>query len=503
MLEGTAAADAAKELVAKLHPPVRALGVDLTPTTLAIQVQDPAIPGHIDSYTYVLAKGLAGSFGVSGIKGPDPVPLNLINSSLEENLFDLAEIDFAAVPAAIRAAIERAKLDDPATVSGIRIRRHLDLLPTARSGAVEWTLAVQSDRESAEAYADAKGKFQRVNLSGTRRAATLDYRKGGEPLAEAIARMREVFGEGRFLNRVEVDRQDITFSARAAGQPPDQALGYSCQINGVSRTLGPTVVIPGQEPKEDDYFALSEVDWLQLPKLSDQAVEKAALPGGRVSKIEVERFKIHFATRPVQWRFSVKAGGADPFLSSRSDEGTAIFLGDGSFVRVELPKSRQPAKDFYLAETIRSLLPEFRQNFGPQARFEEMTFDERGVRISAFAPTPAQPGHLQSLWYDLDHFYESPIDLESPLEKGFTADWLFTLDDVEKSVLPKLEALKTKTLALLKLPDGKFERIALHRHSPFYPENRRLQIEIRATGSGGNGYVVYDDGGGVVDVIAP
>ena len=48
MFEGTTAEQAMTELSRKIGHPARAFNVDITPLSLAVRVQDPAKPSHID-----------------------------------------------------------------------------------------------------------------------------------------------------------------------------------------------------------------------------------------------------------------------------------------------------------------------------------------------------------------------------------------------------------------------------------------------------------------------
>jgi hypothetical protein len=150
---------------------------------------------------------------------------------------------------------------------------------------------------------------------------------------------------------------------------------------------------------------------------------------------------------------------------------------------------------------MRNALPAFRGNFGPEARYMELLFDDRSCRI--LAPGPKNPEQIQAFSYDQDHFSGMSGMDQTAFYKGFTSDWMFTLDELEKTVLPKIAEREKDTLARLRMPEGKITRVTFHRHSPFYPKNQKLLIEIRATGKAGDGYVVYDDSGGVLDVITP
>ena len=58
-------------------------------------------------------------------------------------------------------------------------------------------------------------------------------------------------------------------------------------------------------------------------------------------------------------------------------------------------------------------------------------------------------------------------------------------------VLPNLAALQQKTLERLRLGEGAVQRVTFFRHSAFYPQNRKVLVEIRVENpKGENGRVV-------------
>jgi len=143
LFESNVATAAAAQITAKLHPPVRVLQIEITPDSLSMQVQDPAAPTHVDEYGY-------SRVGTS-VSGPTPVQLQLINPKLEENLFNLEDVNLAAVPEAVQEAIKQTALEGGGTVERIVIKRTLGIWPVPRNGDVQWTISVRSPRETASA----------------------------------------------------------------------------------------------------------------------------------------------------------------------------------------------------------------------------------------------------------------------------------------------------------------------------------------------------------------
>jgi hypothetical protein len=281
---------------------------------------------------------MAGPLGLSWVKGPEAVRLTL-SDPLEELLFDLADVDFSAVPAAVREAIGRVKLDDPAAVASIRIQRRADGIPATHHTEVEWRLSVKTERESAEAFADAKGHIQRLRLEETRRAQSLDYWKGGEPLAEALGRIRDEFGAGRVLQRVSVYRGEVGFSARKQGERPGQSEAYQCKLSGISPTFDSSIGVRNDDLREEDYFTVAEVNGAPLAKMIELAMAQADVPNGRVMQIEAGRESLAGEAGPLRWRIRVRDGGGSPFSSQPRSEATAYFSSQGKLIRMERPKT--------------------------------------------------------------------------------------------------------------------------------------------------------------------
>jgi hypothetical protein len=110
LFEGNVAQDAAKKIGEKISGPVRVLKIEIEYATLSIQVQDSAQPTQVNEYTYRNLTGLPALI-LPAVAGPTPVRLHLSNPNLEENLFNLDQIDLSAIPTAVQEAVRRVALD--------------------------------------------------------------------------------------------------------------------------------------------------------------------------------------------------------------------------------------------------------------------------------------------------------------------------------------------------------------------------------------------------------
>jgi hypothetical protein len=99
-------------LGARFGRETRVLNLDLRPEAFDVEVQDPAVPTHVDRFTFE-----AGSFGE-----PTPVPVGRSRKRLEAQLFPLAEVDLAILPRLLAEAKERARTEN-GEATHVRIER--------------------------------------------------------------------------------------------------------------------------------------------------------------------------------------------------------------------------------------------------------------------------------------------------------------------------------------------------------------------------------------------
>ncbi len=162
MFEGTNAADGAAKIAKKLGvADPRVKDIEIHEDRIEITVQDPAKPKNFDAYTY--EKGV--------VTGPKPIEsLVLGNQELTADkmkLFNLSEVNLAAIPATCKQAAERAQVEDgkPELIT-------IDWQVTA----MRWTKAEKEKKRQEE-----REEFLRQSRSG----------KMGDPIA-SLTRQREL-----------------------------------------------------------------------------------------------------------------------------------------------------------------------------------------------------------------------------------------------------------------------------------------------------------------------
>jgi hypothetical protein len=498
LFEGNAAQDAARKIGEKMSGPMRVLKIEITYATLSIQVQDPAQPTHINEYTYRNLAGLPALI-LPAVAGPTPVRLSLINPNLEENLFNLDQVDLSTVPTAVREAVRRVALDGGGAAQSITIQRHIRILPQPSSGDVEWNIAVSGPRESATAYADAQGNVTHLDLSGTRRAETLDYTQDAETLADAIGRIRNQFGAGPIYKQISVSRLSVGFTVRDPNDPKENR-GYSCNLNGIYGSLTDALQLkmpknPFDKPTE--FFSIDDVDWSRVPSIKKIALEKIVLPNSNVLSMDLSKPAPKLKEQPMRWRVQVTAG-------MMGESGFAEFdPKNGQLTKIKLPPSQVKAINYLEPANTQELLANIREDFGQGAQFKEISIDHEGATVKAAAPP--HPDEIQSYTYNATERAEPPSAgfPKSPFDQNFDQKDLFGPSEFQ-GFESRLNDLEKKTLDRLRIPGGQINRLTFFRQSPFYPRNKKLLLEIWCEGSRGlHGRIVYDAIGAVVDVVGP
>jgi len=473
--------------------PVRVLSIEIKPMTLTMQVQDPAAPSQVNEYTYRRLTGLSAMLFPS-VVGPTPVRLHLINPNLEENLFNLDQVDLSAVPTAVRYAVQRVALDGGGAVQSIKIQRHIRILPQPSSGDVEWRIAVGGPRESATAYADAQGNVTHLDLTGTRRAETLDYTQDAQTLADTIGRIRDQFGAGLIYKKISVSRLSVGVTVRDPNDPKETH-GYSCDLNGIHGSLVeglqlkmPKIVSQFDEPTE--FFSIDDIDWSRVPSIKKMALEKIVLPNGHVLSMDLSKPAPKLKEQPLRWRVQVTAGMMGEYGFAEFDPKS------GQLTKIELPPSQVRAIDYLEPPNTQELLANIKEDFGQGAHIKEISIDHDRATVKAAAP---HPDEIQSYTYNATKRAELSF-VTSPLDQNFDQKDLFGASEFQ-GFESRLSDLEKKTLDRLRIPGGQIDNLTFFRQSPFFPRNKKVLLEIRCEGSKGvKGRIVYDATGAVVPV---
>jgi hypothetical protein len=319
LFEGTAMKEAAAAFKGKVGGPVKALSVEIEKDSATLKAQDPNNRANVDEYSYV--RGV--------VLGPTPVRLNSLERNLDSTLFDLDEVNWDATEALARQAVERTRLDG-GRVKKMTVGRGLTIgKDVSNSGAVSWTVEVDGTRESASAYADAKGDIRGLDLSQTSRAAQFTT-YSADTLREAGPRIREAFGGDVKLLELIVNNKYIWFTALDPKGHKD-INQYRYDINGVTIDTLQSSINPlpawvqiartRGHKTEDFIFDLGEVNLETAPDLGRKACERLGLTGGEVTNYTVSREPITMSGTDtvLKWDIHCKAGRRSGFVDYGMD----------------------------------------------------------------------------------------------------------------------------------------------------------------------------------------
>jgi hypothetical protein len=491
LFEGTAAQDAMTEVSKKIGHPARALNVDITALSLIVRVQDPAHPSHIDEYSLEHEYMFYGSYHQVHLSGPKPVQLTLINEKLEENLFDLGDVNIAGTAEASKSAVNLTALEGGA-VATIHIQRQLFLLPSAHCGDVEWEIHVKSDREYASAYADAKGHMNGLNLDGTNRAKNLNLFSDVEELQHIIGMMREVFGSTRGILKLHLNKNVLGLDARDP-QKPERLMSFTANLNGVLMRGDAFNGGPGAPQLPNDrFFAVDDVDWSRIPEMLKQAKLKLQIPNGSLYMVTLHKPTFEGDAQALRWTVEIRDG--------EGENGEVEFDPRGTVMQVRLPKSRHVSVNMFEPDGAGKAILGIKKRFGSHAKLIELCLYEHSARITA--SNPKQPGRLRDFVYNEDGFADFPGSDMTSFYRGFGAESFFDLDEIEAALSSKLAQMERTTLERLKISEGKIKFITITKHPMMQPINRKVTVEIREESAGKNGWVIFDLQGNVVS-IAP
>ena len=487
-----AVATAISAIQSSVDGPLRVFKVSMDDDEFIIQAQDPRNRSRLQEWRTTREQFAFVNWDrTSGPRAIDPV---LINPKLEENLFELKDINLSGWGKIADAAIARAALEDKAGVSRIEIARPPFILPNPGSGAIRWSVEIRSPRETARIYANAAGAIIGADLNGTIRMKNLNMYQRPELAVDAAAAVRAQAGNSPILVKVsfssnsigfETTLKDDNFPIKLSGSLKANAV-YNWSLGGLQRTMG-SMDTRGHFSNPDAPFAVDEVDWALLPKIVEDARGKLAMRSGRVTSIDLTKPTDGVGMPAPLWKIDIE---------ENRERGTYVADTKGVVKKVLLPESRRQQIDWLNPGTVADTLARIGQEFGPNAKFQQIMFYDKHVSIGA--QDPRKPGEVMEVLLRDDGFSRFGTVMFPGRRQND-----FALGDIKLSK-DALAALLERTLAEMKMPAGSIQRITIGRNNVEASRKNNITVEIRAEARGvGSGWAVYELDGAVIRVMRP
>lgn len=462
-----AIASAIAELIEKFGPMPRVLSIRVDERQVEIEAQDRTNPRHINRYG--LRRIAPNKIGVNWEKlsGPTPVQLNLTNPNIEQNLFNLADVNIGVTDLLIREAIEQTALEDKARVIAMEISRQVYLLPKPSNGDIVWTVRVASERENASVAADKSGAIVSLDLSQTLRAKELNLLARPELLAEAAKAFEAKMGRDAILTRVGIGSHGkwVSFETNLgkAGvmKGLKQVRTASWDLSGLKETLGSVDMgsVFGAKPA----FRISDPDWSTLGALITAAKSKLGMADGTASDVALA-INAEAVSPALEWTIEI--------TSPTGDEGRVRFDVAGAIVGVALPEGAAPAFDGRSPTVWRDAPRAIAASLGAETPITEITL--RDDRIEITARDPKDPTSLAS-------FSLTAEGLSRAGGPGLFMEEVrpFKLQEIEALSADQLRSLIEKTAKRLGFSPEKVVYISIGRGAMDPSPEGRVTVEVR------------------------
>ncbi len=487
-----AASNAIARLVKEIGHTPAVSRITIEPHKITLLVQGRRLPHDVDAWTVTRQRILL--IDRESVSGPTPSRTDTIVAEAEGGFFPLRDVALADVTTVIANAIRRVALEETGQVERVIIDRRIAILPKPAYDEVRWTIPVTSGRESATAFADAGGRIVGLDLSQTNRARRLDLLAQDDwPMAQARDDLLAIIGPGAVVHEVRVYN---TYLFVVADHPttPGMRRDYSWNLSGVKRGIVDMPRIDAQM-RGTAPFSLSALDYTKLPQIKAAARTALGMQDSKVTFIKAEKPTTGARQADVRWAVEI---GAD-----RSQRGVAMISTSGQVLDAILPPSRRPVEPWLAPATIQKTLARIGAEFGPKARFHEISINHSSARI--MVEDPQAPGTMVSLMMNVETIRrEGPPIM--PWDKRPEPTRVFTLDELAPLTTERLAEFIPRALRRLKLDGGAVVRYTIARgdNQMIARSPRGIPVvEVRAEKDGRQGRVVFDILGAEIDVVMP
>lgn len=315
------AARAVHDILQKVGGAPQVLRIDITPGQVAMLMRNPTDGRSFDRWTH--GGGNALMRLLSEVSGPDKVPQPVLFGDGATMAFKPGDVALDRVETIVRDALQYAVMDGSARVELIQIGREVSPLQKSGPGDLQWTIKLNSPKESASVVADAQGRIIGADLSETLRGRTLDARRDDWVLPKIAKRLAPHLGTDATLWSVSFSRPGVHVVTSHPDKPGSQRT-YGWTLDQVTRNLfdvpstqrlfhrysaerdpemGPEAL--GSLRDQATPFAFADLDFGMLPAAKKRARAVLQLPGGEITGIDAEKRR---GMDSAQWEIEATSG---------------------------------------------------------------------------------------------------------------------------------------------------------------------------------------------------
>jgi tetratricopeptide (TPR) repeat protein len=488
----------------KVGHKLRLLDLTIRPDDLTVAIPDPDKPGNAESWQ-VSQKGLMGTLG-----GDTPTRLGssraqIISGTLEENLTDMDADSLAVVPKLAAETVSRARLQTPAKITEIELRRLPKIVePGVRDPT--WLAHIEGVGEEADISFKLDGTFYVADLNHTLRAENLNLFAGGADLNQMVDDIRSQIKDKWIFHYVEIDKQAINFDVTLASIGDRARMTrFTASLDKVQTTAMSTPHSGYMNLPADPPFDFKDIDWSLLTKIEEAAKDRLQIADGVVQSVVITKPE-SLTGGGIEWEVRVRSAKAPIFFNPSQppiEEGSVGFDMTGNILHTKYPPGRGPQVNLFDAAALQKAVDTIQQRLGAHLPVTELLINADSIEITA--QDPKDPKKFVIFTYkDEAVTHGSDMRAQMLLSFGAGPGWLWELGSLQPPTLQPLARLEQQTMARWGIANGHVSRITISKDKMFHASNDRPLIEIRVAGEDDKDqWLYFDFAGNVADPDRP
>lgn len=486
------------ELIGKVGSNADVAEIAIRPEAIEILARASAGGARIDRWRVGKSTILGMTF--HRVAGPQPERPSSPVTNVESGFFALSSLPLDRFWPILEAAKARVRLDDPGSVTSVRIARSVTILPTPAHGEVRWSIGVGSGRESASVTAAIDGRIMGVDISGTVRGRNRNFHEQDEwPLADAQASFRSIVGARAEVFGIDVSRTAVTMRAVSAGNSA-ATTGWIWDGGTFRKDFLDMPNMDLARRNGNLPFTLDEIDLSKLPSILKAARAQEPTGHPRIMIVRAAKERTAVGAPRVLWEVQmVDSRRQIPLIGEDFSERTVVkLMPDGAVESVLLPKSLRPKVDRLSPVAILAALETLRSSFGADPRLFEMSFGSERATVSMISPTDPGMTFEVELTHKLEEASPRPLAM---LGRRST----FSFADLSQLDEATLDSMLAKAREAVPLPGSRVHRIRIWNGEPFWrPKPGLPYLDIRVgvpPRNDAGGYVVFAADGKHVETV--